>query len=187
MLMDCPDMEITAMKPFLIWREDWLLGFENLDQQHLELVDALNNLHRFFLREKEAGICTGMDKICRQLSVLRELTQRHFLSEEILMHKYCFPGFAEHRKEHVMLLAELQLHIREIEAGSKPFALGTLTALKHWQIDHLLYSDRKFADFLMCQLPSNEVYDYSEKKAEQSSQQTVFSVTSDGRVKDRSG
>lgn len=175
------------MKPFLIWRDDWLLGFENLDGQHLELVDALNDLHRVFMREREEGICTGMNAICRQLSVLRELTQRHFQTEEAMMQKFGFPGLAVHHREHVMLLAELQLHIREIEAGSKPFALGTLTALKHWQIDHLLYSDRKFADFLMCRLPENEATDLAVKTGSKSTKQTLFRDTGVGWRKDRSG
>jgi hypothetical protein len=86
-----------------------------------------------------------------------------------------------------MLLAELQLHIREIEAGSKPFTLGTLTALKHWQIDHLLYSDRKFADYLMCQLPSSKVFGFKDKTGKQSSQQILYSDSGDDWRKNHSG
>jgi hemerythrin len=158
------------MRPFLIWRDDWLLGFDSLDEQHLELVDALNKLHRFVVRDEKTGISSGMDVICQQLAHLRELTQRHFEIEEALMQKYAFPGLAEHYREHVMLLAELQEHIREIEAGSKPFTLGTLTALKHWQIDHLLYSDRKFADYLMCELSPSKSLDFTEETRVQSAQ-----------------
>ncbi|MGD8913602.1 MAG: bacteriohemerythrin [Candidatus Thiodiazotropha sp.] len=175
------------MKPFLIWRDDWLLGFEHLDEQHLELVDALNNLHRFFLQVKEKRVCAGMNTICRQLSVLRDLTHHHFQTEEALMQRFGFPGLADHHREHVMLLAELQLHIREIEAGSKPFTLGTLTALKHWQIDHLLYSDRKFADYLMCQLPSSKVFGFKDKTGKQSSQQILYSDSGDDWRKNHSG
>jgi hemerythrin-like metal-binding protein len=175
------------MRPFLIWRDDWLLGFNSLDEQHLELVDALNNLHRIIVQNKEEGICAGMDAICQQLSVLRELTHRHFQTEEALMQKYGFPGLAEHHREHVMLLAELQEHIREIEAGRKPLTLGTLTALKHWQIDHLIYSDRIFADYLMCQLPSNKVVEFTDKTGVQSARQHRYGEAADCRRKDRSG
>jgi hemerythrin len=158
-----PDKEITEMKPFLIWRDDWLLGVGKLDEQHLELVEALNNVHRFIVGDKGAEMRAGMDIVCQHLSVLRKLTHQHFKSEEALMRKYEYPGLVDHHREHVMLLAELQLHIREIESGSRPLTLGTLTALKHWQIDHLLYSDRIFADFLMCRLPVKEVLEFSEE------------------------
>jgi hemerythrin-like metal-binding protein len=153
------------MKPFLVWRDDWLLGFDRLDDQHLELVDTLNNLHQLVLHKSEVGIDVGMDAICHQLFLLRELTQRHFETEEGLMQSYGYPDLTGHHREHVMLLAELQEHIREIEAGSKAFTMGTLTALKHWQIDHLLYSDRKFANYLMCQLPSNKIVDIARQPA----------------------
>jgi hemerythrin len=163
------------MRQFLVWRDEWLLGFDNLDRQHLELVDALNKFHRFIVRDNDAGICACMDSICRELGRLRKLTHRHFLAEEALMRKYAFPGLAAHHREHVMLLAELQEHIREIEAGSKPFTLRTLTALKHWQIDHLLYSDRKFADYLMCQLPSNKALGFMDKTGVQSTWMNSYS------------
>jgi hemerythrin-like metal-binding protein len=172
--LEYADKEITDMKPFLSWRDDWLLGFEDLDEQHLELVEVLNNLHRCFLQEKDAGTTADMDNICQQLSLLRKLTRRHFQSEEDLMQKYEYPGLEDHHREHVMLLAELQLHIREIEAGSKPFSLGTLTAIKHWQIDHLLYSDRKFADFLMCRLAANEAVDFADKIVMLAQQQSDY-------------
>jgi hemerythrin len=175
------------MRPFLIWRDDWLLGFDSLDEQHLELVDALNKLHRFVVRDEKAGISAGMDVICRQLMHLRELTHRHFQTEEALMQKYALPGLAEHHREHVMLLAELQEHIREIEAGSKPFTLGTLIALKHWQIDHLLYSDRKFANYLMCELPSSKSLGFTEETGAQSTQLHGYSESTDCRRKEGSG
>jgi hemerythrin-like metal-binding protein len=153
------------MRPFLIWRDDWLLGYVSLDQQHLEIVEALNNLHRTIVQKKESKDCVGLEEISRQLTLLRELTERNFQAEEALMQKYGFPGSAEHHREHAMLLAEMQELLREIKTGSKAFTLGTLTALKYWQIDHLLYSDRKFADYLMCQLPSGKVVEFKNKAA----------------------
>ncbi len=135
------------MRPFLIWRDDWMLGFEALDDQHLELADTLNELHRFIAREGEQAFA-GMERLCGQLSNLLEMTRRHFQDEEALMQAEAFPGLTAHHREHALLLAELQECVREIESGSKPFTLATLTALKYWQIDHVLNSDRVFVDYL---------------------------------------
>ncbi|MEJ2530141.1 MAG: hypothetical protein P8Z39_08865, partial [Gammaproteobacteria bacterium] len=33
------------MKPFLLWRSDWLVGFDELDQQHISLAGLLNDLN----------------------------------------------------------------------------------------------------------------------------------------------
>ena len=57
-------------------------------------------------------------------------------------------------------MAELQAYIREVESGSRPFSLETLTALKHWQINHVIYSDKMFADFLRRQSRSESERDY---------------------------
>ncbi len=135
------------MRPFLVWRDDWMLGFEELDEQHLELADTLNALHRFIARE-DARAFTGMDRLCGQLSDMLEMTRCHFQDEEALMQARGFPGLTAHHREHALLLAELQECIREIESGAKPFTLSTLSALKYWQIDHVLNSDMEFADFL---------------------------------------
>jgi hemerythrin len=141
------------MRPFFIWRDNWLLGFQALDEQHLELVDKLNELHRFVIEEKPRA---GMDQLCLRLTGLLEMTRRHFRDEEVLMEQYGYPYQSEHHREHAMLLAEMQQYVREIEAGSKPFTLDSLTALKYWQIDHVIYSDRKFVAFISCQLPPGE-------------------------------
>ncbi len=155
------------MKPFLFWRDDWLLGFDHLDDQHLELVETLNNLHQLVLQKSKVG----MDAICQQLCHYRALAHRHAETEEALMQKYGYPGLPNHHREHVMLLAELQEHIRDIEEGGRDFTLQTMTAIKHCQIDHLLYSDRNFANYLICQLPSNQVVDIVETAAIQISKQ----------------
>lgn len=148
------------MKPFLFWRDDWLLGLQNLDEQHLELANALNELHLTITHAIEESQCRNIDQVIRQLSDLAKLARRHFQGEEALMQAHDYPGLAEHHREHLLLMAELQVYIREIEAGSRPFSLETLTALKHWQINHVIYSDKMFADFLRCQSRSKNDENY---------------------------
>ncbi|MES9992025.1 MAG: bacteriohemerythrin [Candidatus Thiodiazotropha sp.] len=142
-------------KPFLLWRDDWQLGLDCLDEQHMELVDVLNQLHHFVVRE-DTKHKDDKDEICQHINSLVKIARRHFKAEEALMQARGYPRLVEHRREHLMLLAELREYLREIETESKPFTLATLTALKHWQIDHVIYSDRLFADFLKQQSKSED-------------------------------
>ncbi|MEJ2394382.1 MAG: bacteriohemerythrin [Candidatus Thiodiazotropha sp.] len=145
------------MRPFLVWRDDWLLGFESLDGQHLELVEILNELHRYLVHD---GVSRHVDRgeLCRKLLHLLQMTRRHFEDEEALMLTHDYAGVEEHHREHALLVAELHDCIREIDTGHKPFTLATLTALKHWQIDHVINSDREFADYLRRRLrPISEI------------------------------
>lgn len=138
------DREIDEMKAFLTWRTDWLVGFEALDRQHLSLAGLLNQIFDT-LATDTAGANPRLQHL---LSTLAEQTRRHFLDEEACMREHGYPQLPEHHREHAMLLAELQELMREIEEGRRRFTLETLTALKHWQIDHVLNSDKVFADFV---------------------------------------
>jgi hemerythrin len=56
-----------------------------------------------------------------------------------------------------MLLAEMQECLREIKSNNRLFTLEDLKSLKYWQIDHVLSSDREFADFIStCTAPLQE-------------------------------
>jgi hemerythrin len=133
------------MKPFLRWRDDWLLGLHELDEQHIALAAQINLIHDAMTREGTRQKCDS--KACRHLLDLAEMTRKHFQNEERVMRDLDFPGLAEHHREHVMLLAELQDLIREIEDGERLFGLNTLKSLKLWQIDHVISSDRDFMQF----------------------------------------
>lgn len=146
-------MEIAVTKPFLLWRDDWQLGCDCLDDQHIELASVLNQLHRYVVHDDESPY-KERTEITRQLSRLVDVTRRHFKNEEALMRAHDYPRLEEHHYEHVMLLAELQELTREIESGGKPFTLDTLTALKHWQIYHVIYSDKLFANYMKHQSQS---------------------------------
>ncbi|MGD8909459.1 MAG: hemerythrin domain-containing protein [Chromatiales bacterium] len=139
------------MRPFLIWRDDWLLGFQAMDEQHLAVANAMNELHGYLVSNDNKP-SAGMEQLCQRLTRLLGMVREHINDEEALMQTYEYAGLPEHHREHALLLAEMQELIREIQSGRRPFTLQTLTALKYWQIDHVLYSDRKFADYLMCQM-----------------------------------
>jgi hemerythrin len=132
------------MKPFLIWRTDWLVGFDALDQQHLSLAALLNKLFDT-LATDTVGSNPALQGL---LETLAEQTRRHFQDEEACMRECGYPRLTDHHREHAMLLAELQELMREVAEGRRRFTLETLTALKYWQIDHVLNSDKAFADFV---------------------------------------
>ncbi|MEJ2591997.1 MAG: bacteriohemerythrin [Candidatus Thiodiazotropha sp.] len=134
------------MKVFLEWLDDWFLGVEEIDRQHVNLAVLLNRIaDSLAVTTAHAG--TGEESMPLVLT-LQEETRRHFNDEEAVMREHDYPDLTEHHREHIMLLAELQAFIREIEAGRRQFDLDTLTALKHWLINHVIDSDLAFARYL---------------------------------------
>lgn len=135
------------MRPFLQWREDWLLGCDTLDEQHLILAERMNQLY-LFLTDIRENLKKDPGGLKRKLTELCDETRRHFLEEETLMEACGYPGLTAHHREHLMVLAEMQECLREIKTNNRLFTLEDLKSLKYWQIDHVLSSDREFADFL---------------------------------------
>jgi hemerythrin len=135
------------MRPFFQWRDDWLLGCDMLDDKHLELAERMNELY-LYLTDLRNNLKQDPYGLKKRLTDLCEATRNHFQEEEALMEAYQYPGLAAHHREHVMLLAEIRECLREITNNNRLFTLENLKSLKYWQIDHVLNSDREFADFL---------------------------------------
>ncbi len=134
------------MNSFLEWLDEWYLGIEEIDRQHLQLVSLLNQMADC-LRPMNESSPSRISTMALVKQLLKE-TRRHFKDEESIMREYDFPDLIGHHRDHTMLLAELQDFIREIEEGSRQLDLHSLTALKHWLIDHVIDCDLAFARYL---------------------------------------
>ncbi len=157
------------MSDFIQWQDNWALKIPDLDQQHLELVDQINRIAQTVVSDRSApahradagrqAAATGIDKqrcadvpahsrlICDQVEELIQQTREHFREEEALMLQLSYPGYQEHKREHGILLAELVDLARQVRQGVEQMGLGTLTALKHWLIVHIVTSDQAYADY----------------------------------------
>ncbi len=166
------------MSDFIRWQENWALEIPYLDQQHLELVEQINRIAQTVASERstpahraDAGrqaAASGVDDercaevpaqsrlICDQVEELIAQTREHFREEETLMQRLSYPGFQEHKREHGILLAELVDLARQVRQGAEQMGLGTLTALKHWLIVHIVTSDQAYADYYHHYGPSIE-------------------------------
>ncbi|PVV11285.1 MAG: hypothetical protein B6D77_07065 [gamma proteobacterium symbiont of Ctena orbiculata] len=134
------------MKKFLSWRDDWYLGIDEIDQQHLRLVELVNQTADLInaAGSGSAGNGGGMELVLQ----LQEETRQHFRDEEAFMRAHDYPHVTRHHREHALLQAELKDLIREIEEGKRGFDIETLTSLKYWLIDHVIESDLDIARYL---------------------------------------
>lgn len=139
------------------WRDEWLLGIPALDSQHRRLADCLNRTvtectrlhgHNGAGNGSENDV-EGKQALMKLLDELCASARAHFSIEEDMMLAANYPRYADHRREHVMLLAELTstfaAPIRDGHCNMNP---ETLRALKSWFIVHVAHSDRQFANWL---------------------------------------
>ncbi len=156
------------MSDFIRWQDNWALKIPHLDQQHLELVAHINRIAdmvagdssrpaagaeagQHAVAQGRPGRCDDVPErsrlICDHVEELIEQTRAHFRDEEALMLRVDYPSYNEHKREHGILLAELVDLARQVRQGAEQIGLGTLTALKHWLIVHIVTSDRAYAEY----------------------------------------
>jgi hemerythrin len=134
------------MKRFLSWRDDWYLGIDKIDQQHLNLAALVNSIADSIEGDKSGS---GIDGLSMRLLIqLQEETRQHFRYEEAYMRDHDYPAQTSHHREHALLQAELRDLLREIEEDKREFDIKTLTSLKHWLINHVIDSDLDIARYL---------------------------------------
>jgi hemerythrin-like metal-binding protein len=123
------------------WSESLCLGLGEVDAQHREMAELLNRLQ---------GAASGSDP-GPALGILDELylhTRDHFGFEERLMAENAYPGAVEHRREHLMLMAELKSFIAGVRRGGEQLDAAALAGLKKWLVGHIIANDRALVEYL---------------------------------------
>jgi len=134
------------MKAFLEWLDEWNLGIPEIDEQHLGLADSLNQV--VLSLQGDPNPSQPTEATLPLVVKLLDETRQHFLDEEGIMRGHAYPELTEHHRDHIMLLAELQEFIRDVEEGRREFGLDSLISLKHWLVNHIVDSDLAFARYL---------------------------------------
>jgi len=142
--------------PFLVWRNEWTLGVDFMDQDHRLLAASLNQIAPHLLPSSDRRWpWSGAEQLLAGLDALAARTREHFRREEIVMRLSGYPGLAEHQAEHALLMAELTVMLRDVRnAGPAGMELGLFTALKQCLLGHMLDDDRALARYL-CSLAAS--------------------------------
>jgi hemerythrin len=135
-----------SMGDFFQWRQDWVLGLKEIDEQHRRLVETVNNLSTLYLKliNNNKSDNTTRVKLTGRLNLLYGDFEQHFRDEEKLMREVAYPHYKSHAHAHIMLLAELKSYCKRITSQDEALDIGTLYSLKTWFITHML-DDREFA------------------------------------------
>jgi hemerythrin-like metal-binding protein len=113
-----------------------------MDNQHAILMDTMNELRLALAHgAKRAETDQLLNKVI-------EFTRMHFRSEEQMLERYDFPALAEHRAEHLRLLAELEDAVSREQLGGAMTTNDLLCFLHDWFIGHVEGVDQKYGQWL---------------------------------------
>jgi hemerythrin len=133
------------MMDYIVWQTQWNTNIPEIDERHAAMVGHLNDVIDVLNQATDGGDKgRALDKLLKDYIVL---TREHFASEEEQMQRTKFPDYARHKREHVMLLAELNQLTSEISKHPSSLDMRTVRALKQWLVAHFTSADKAYADY----------------------------------------
>lgn len=129
-----------------VWNDAYRIGIDQIDQQHKQLIGALDDL----LKCASASDAAGGARCRQTMGFLKDYAVNHFAAEEILQQKIGFPEALEHQQMHQTFKASLhELELSLIRADYSPEKVREVTdMLTRWWLFHILKEDKKMLAWL---------------------------------------
>ena len=126
------------MGDYLVWHDKWLIGIDELDADHKEIVRLINRL----------ADPSEKTPVVQRLEDLAAHMRAHFEREEHFLERIHYPELTAHANEHIMEMAEFTLLKRDlIASGDVAMDDANLEGIKTWFFNHAVAQDRLFADY----------------------------------------
>jgi len=127
----------------LQWDDSLATGLSEVDRQHQVLVSMICDLHEAMRSGK------GKAQLEAILSELSDYAVDHFGYEEKLMEQYKYPGYLNHRKEHVAFVDKVIAFGNDFRENRAALTTEVMNFLKNWLVGHIKGTDKKYAPFFI--------------------------------------
>jgi hemerythrin len=127
-----------------LWDSSLETGHEKIDNQHKQLISALNNIIDASRQGK------GSEEIFKTLDFLTGYTVMHFTTEEKLQQQYDYPEYLIHKRYHDEFKATVgEITARLIKEGPSEKIVAEITAIiGNWLLNHIKGDDFRMAAFI---------------------------------------
>jgi hemerythrin len=122
----------------LKWTKKYSVGVKAFDDQHIEFIGILNELHAAMLKGHAQGVAGAL------VPGLMSYVNRHIAAEEQIMKETKFPGLTEHRAEHCILNDRVADFLVRYEQGDQTMYPQLLYFVRDWLYDHMLTVDKQY-------------------------------------------
>ena len=119
------------------WRDDFALGVAEVDHEHRQLIDVMNQLYQEMLLPNDEGDVSGF------LAELEMHISAHFALEERLMQAHGYAEYADHKQDHERLLNQIRDLMDEYEDGVWVDMKAFSSALADWFSSHFSTFDAR--------------------------------------------
>lgn len=124
------------------WSDKYLVGYNEIDNQHKGLVILINELYTLMTKGKSKE---NLEIIFDHLT---DYTKEHFSMEEMMMKKYAYPDYEQHKLEHMKFVDRLNGFRSDFKNNKVTISIEVLNFLKDWLLNHILVTDKKYMPLL---------------------------------------
>jgi hemerythrin len=127
---------------FVTWKPEYSVGIQSIDEQHIKLLNLINNV-------RAAVLCdTGPDFERGALEDLIAYTQGHLKYEEELMRTHAYFDYEAHKGQHDQMVKQVDAYVRHYEEKGSVILPEVADYLQRWLVQHIQGTDRKLCQFL---------------------------------------
>ncbi len=125
------------------WRSEFETGVSDVDHEHRELVDLINQLHA------QLGSEADKNNVSAFLGEVFARISAHFALEETIMRKYSYDQYAEHKADHEKLLDDMRDIMDSFEEDQfADYETALAGAVRDWFVDHFKTKDARLHGML---------------------------------------
>lgn len=119
--------------------EELVTHVEEMDKQHMRLVELLNNVYELLKEGKKEEAIELFEK------EIVAYTEYHLSEEEKFMEKIGYPELEQHKKVHDIFRREVYNLIQYVEKGDPKAFREALSYAWGWLYNHIAKTDKKYA------------------------------------------
>jgi len=126
----------------LTWQDKYSVGIREIDDQHKQLINMINELNDAMLAGK------GKDALLPVLNKLASYCVSHFAVEEKMFASHAYPESADHIMKHEKMTAKVKDLIAQVQSGKTTISIDVMNFLKNWLDKHIMETDKKYGPYL---------------------------------------
>ncbi len=130
-----------------LWDKKLETGNAMIDQQHKQLIIAINDLLQACSSRK------GKEEVTKTMKFLYDYTEKHFSDEEKLQLQYRYPDYTNHKRYHEefkKVVRELSMQLQK-EGPNIAVISKVNTSVGGWLLNHIQREDVKVATHIKSQ------------------------------------
>ena len=127
---------------FFMWKDSFKIGVAEIDRQHREFLECLNEFYQLNAAAKDAPVSRQI------VAKLKRYAEEHFKYEVSLFEGLGYKETEAHIRQHDYFVSRVRELDDEQLSGDIERLDGVLAFLRDWFLSHILQADKEFVPFI---------------------------------------